>query len=333
MHPRKAHLNEIAPRRIRARAARWVTELHGPDRDATLEAKVRRWIDEDPRHAAAFELATAAWQYSGDLPASLPPRSSRSPNRAAAKVSRPVLACVAVLILALMTAIYMARDGSLTTGPGEQRTIVLTDGTQVSLNANSRVLVEYDAHVRKVTLKQGEALFDVVKHQSRPFIVLIGDHKIVALGTSFMVRREESRGSSFAVTLVEGRVAVEPISWPDVLPNAPAAGLTLLSSGERLKVGTDARVTVDKPSLDKVTAWRRGQLIFDDTSLSEAAAEFNRYGPMTVNIDGAAVGRLRVGGVFRIGDSSSFVRAMADAYHLRVIEHGREIVLTDRQAD
>jgi transmembrane sensor len=328
---RNARLNEIAPRRIRAQAARWVTELHAPDRDATLEARVRRWIEEDPRHAAAFELATAAWQYSGDLPASLPPRSARSPNRAA--VSRPVLACVAVLLLSLMTAIYLARDESLTTGPGEQRTIVLTDGTQVSLNANSRVLVQYDAHVRKVTLERGEALFNVVKHRSTPFIVVIGDRKVVALGTSFLVRREESAGSSFAVTLVEGRVAVEPISWPDALPNAPAAGLTILSSGERLKVGPDASVTVDRPSLDKVTAWRHGQLIFDDTRLSDAAAEFNRYGPMAITIDSATAGSLRVGGVFRIGDSSSFAHAMADTYHLRVIERGRQIVLTDRQAD
>jgi transmembrane sensor len=328
---RNARPNDIASRRIRARAARWVTELHGPDRDAELEAKVRRWIEEDPRHAAAFELATAAWQYSGDLPASLPPRSPASLKRA--RISRPVLAGVAVLLLALMTTIYLARDGSLTTGAGEQRTVVLTDGTQVSLNANSRLLVQYDARVRKVTLKRGEALFNVVKHQSRPFIVVIGDRKVVALGTSFLVRREEPAGSAFAVTLVEGRIAVEPSSWPDVLPDESARGLTLLSSGERLKVGADASVSVDKPSLDKVTAWRRGQLVFEDTSLGEAAAEFNRYGPMTITIESATAATRRVGGVFRIGDSSSFARAMADAYHLQMIEHGREIVLTDRRAD
>jgi transmembrane sensor len=333
MGPHRAQPNEIAPRRIRARAARWVTELHGPDRDAKLEARVRRWIEADPRHAAAFELATAAWQYSGDLPASLLPRPSAAPKRAAARVSRPILAGVAVLLLALVTAIYRARDGSLATGPGEQRTVVLTDGTQVSLNANTRVLVQYDAHARKVTLTRGEALFEVVKHQSRPFVVVVGARKVIALGTSFMVHREESASSAFAVTLVEGRVAVEPASWPDVLPSAPTAGLTLLSSGERLNVGADASETVDKPSLDRVTAWRRGQLIFDDTSLGEAAAEFNRYGPMTISVDGATAAKLRVGGVFRIGDSASFAHAMADAYHLRLIEHGRKIVLTDRPAD
>jgi transmembrane sensor len=329
---RPAKPSEIAPRRIRARAARWVVELHGPDRDAKLEAQVRRWIEADPRHAAAFELATAAWQYSGELPASLPPRRAASPGRAAT-IPRPVLAGIAALVLALMAAIYLARDGTLATGPGEQRTVVLTDGTQISLDANTRVLVQYDPGVRKVTLIGGEALFDVVKHQSRPFVVVVGDRKVIAVGTSFVVDRVEPASSAFAVTLVEGRVAVEPSSWPDTLPPGPSAGLTLLSSGERLTVGADATLAVDKPSLDRVTAWRRGQLIFDDTSLSEAAAEFNRYGPMIIEVDTPAVGNLRVGGVFRIGDSSSFAHAMADAHHLRLIERGRKILLTDRPAD
>jgi transmembrane sensor len=333
MESRTAQLNKIAPRRIRAQAALWVTELHGPDRDATLEARVRRWIEEDPRHAAAFELATEAWQRSGDLPAHLPVPPSGARTRTAAKVSRPVLACVAVLIVALVAAIYLARDGTLSTGPGEQKTVELSDGTQVSLDANSRVTVQYDERVRKVTLTSGEALFNVIKHQPRPFVVVIGDRKVIAMGTSFMVRREQPDGSAFAVTLVEGRVAVEPISWPDVLPQDVVAGVKLLNPGQRLRFEGDSAETVDSPSIDKITAWQHGQLIFDDTSLSEAAAEFNRYGSNTITIDSASAGKLRVGGVFRIGDPSSFAHAMANAYHLKIIKRGNQIVLTDKQAD
>ena len=81
--------------------------------------------------------------------------------------------------------------------------------------------------------------------------------------------------------------------------------------------------------MDKVTAWRRGQLIFDDTSLAEAAAEFNRYGTGKLTIEGASIGKLRVGGVFRIGDPSSFAQAMANTYHLRIINRGRQIVLAE----
>jgi len=69
---RRGRLDAVAPRHIRAQAALWVTDLHGPGRSPQLDAQVRRWIDADPRHAAAFELATEAWQRSGDLPALLP---------------------------------------------------------------------------------------------------------------------------------------------------------------------------------------------------------------------------------------------------------------------
>jgi transmembrane sensor len=334
MESRIAQLNKIAPRRIRVQAALWVTDLHGPDRDAALEERVRRWIAEDPRHAAAFELATEAWQRSGNLPGYLP---KGAPNPIAGRsrlgVSGRTLAGMTLLCAGLISAVCFLRDGTLVTGPAEQRTVQLSDGTQVSLNANSRVVVQYNERVRKVTLASGEALFNVTKHQLRPFIVVIGDRKVVAIGTSFMVRREEPAGSAFAVTLVDGRVAIEPISWPDVLPSDAVTGIQLLNPGERLRIEDDSTELRDSPSIDRVTAWRRGQLIFDDTSLSEAAAEFNRYGSDKIAIDGSRVEMLRVGGVFRIGDPSSFALAMANAYHLRIINRGKTIVLTDKQHD
>jgi transmembrane sensor len=334
MESRSAQLNKIAPRRIRVQAALWVTDLHGPDRNPALEARVRRWIAQDPRHAAAFELATQAWQRSGNLPGYLPRVAPRSlASRSLPRVSAGALAGMAILCAAFISAVFFLRDGTLATGPAEQRTVELSDGTQVTLNANSRVVVQYDDRVRKVTLASGEALFNVTKHQPRPFVVVIGDRKVVAMGTSFVVRREESTGSAFAVTLVEGRVAIEPISWPDVLPNDTVTGLKLLNPGERLRFAGDATEVRDSPSIDKVTAWQRGQLIFDDTSLSEAAAEFNRYGSNKITIESPAAGQLRVGGVFRIGDPASFAQAMGNAYHLRIINRGHTIVLTDESSD
>jgi transmembrane sensor len=325
MEPLIARLNKIANRRIRKQAALWVTDLHDRDRNSALEEKVRRWIAKDPRHAAAFESATEAWQRSGDLPGYLPERTRPG-------VSAKALAGMAILCVAFISAVYFLRDGTLVTGPGEQRKVDLSDGTQVSLNANSRVIVQYDDRVRRLTLARGEVLFNVVKHEPRPFVVIIGDQKIIAMGTSFMVRREDPTGPAFAVTLVEGRVAIEPISWPDVLPSAPVTGLKLLNPGERLRFD-DATEKRDAPSIERLTAWQRGQLIFDDTSLSEAAAEFNRYGSNKIAIDGAVLGRLRVGGVFRIGDPSSFAHAMANAYHLRVINGGNTIILTEKHTD
>jgi transmembrane sensor len=333
MEPRFALLNKIAARRILKRAAELVAELHGPERNAALDDKVRLWIAKDPRHAAAFERATDAWQNSGHFNPQRRGLDSLISNREPPKARGLALAGMGILCIVIVTAVYFLRDGTLETGPAEQRTVQLSDGTEVALNANTRVLVRYDAQVRKVFLVSGEALFTVIKHQPRPFVVVIGDQKVIAVGTSFVVRRDDPSGTAFAVTLVEGRVAIEPITWPNILPATPVTGLELLNPGERLRFEGGSTAKEDTPSIERITAWQRGQLIFDDTSLSEAAAEFNRYGTQKLTIDGDTLGKLRVGGVFRIGDPSSFAHAMANAYHMRIIENDRGIVLTDKHAD
>ena len=321
-------------RAIRAQAAVWVTDLHGPERSPELEAGVRRWLAEDPRHSQAFELATEAWQRSGNLPAHLPGEPRPAVPLAASRLLRGTsraagfgLAGAAALTVLFAAAFYLLKDPSLSTGYAEQRTVTLADGTEVTLNANSRVIVGYTDHLRQVTLTRGEALFNVTKHQSRPFVVIIGNRKVIALGTSFEVRREDTAEQSFTVTLIEGRVAIEPLAAPDLLPVEPIDAI-LLNPGQRLRIATNAPDSVDSPAIDKVTAWQHGQLIFEDTSIRDAAKEFNRYGKRRLRIDASVSDKIRVGGVFRIGDPDSFAHAMANAYRLRVVERTDEIKLT-----
>jgi transmembrane sensor len=327
-------MDKEIPRLIVAEAALWVTRLHGPHRDSTLESGFRRWLTDDPRHAAAFELATDAWQRSGNVATSLPMRSEHlAPRFPRLKFASAVLASTAITCVVVLAALHFLRDGTFATGPGEQRILTLSDGTQVTMNANSRMLVQFNNHVRKVALAAGEVSFDVAKHQARPFAVVIGNRKVVALGTSFMVRRDEPDAGAFTVTLLEGRVAVEPLSLPDQLPEQSAAAVRLLKPGERLRFADHSPETVDSPSIERVTAWRRGLLIFDDASLSEAAAEFNRYGPVKIAIGDADIGKIRVGGVFRIGDPADFAQVVANTHDLRIINRGGEIVMTAKPVE
>jgi transmembrane sensor len=329
-----ADMDKEIPRLIRAEAALWVTRLHGPHRDSTLESGFRRWLADDPRNAAAFELATDAWQRSGNLAMSQPMRSGHpAPRFPRWKFAGAVLASTVITCVVVLAALHFLRDGTFATGPGEQRILTLSDGTQVTMNANSRMLVQFDSRVRRVVLAAGEASFDVTKHQVRPFAVVIGDRKVVALGTSFMVRRDEPGGSAFTVTLLEGRVAVEPLSLPDALPEQSAAAVRLLRPGERLRFADHSPEIVDSPSIERLTAWRRGLLIFDDAPLSEAAAEFNRYGPVKITIGDADIGKIRVGGVFKIGDPANFAQAVANTHGLRIINRSGEIVMTIKPLD
>jgi transmembrane sensor len=177
-----------------------------------------------------------------------------------------------------------------------------------------------------VVLKSGEAYFNVA-HERRPFVVLVGERKVIAVGTSFLVRREDIADSALTVTLIEGRVAIAPLSAPDVLPPNPLPEITLLSAGKRLRLGSAAQPKIDVPSMDSETAWMRGQLIFDNTPLREAVAEFNRYNALQIKIAVGPAGDIPVGGVFRISDAASFATAVAQSHELRLVRVGNEVLL------
>ncbi len=110
---------------------------------------------------------------------------------------------------------------------GEQRSIVLEDGSTVQLNSRTRLRVNYTEHERRVQLLQGQALFSVAKNPMRPFIVQSASATVRAVGTQFDVYRKPS---GTIVTVIEGKVAVVPKSKVAGLSRAPEGEL----AGERL---------------------------------------------------------------------------------------------------
>ncbi|WP_431286752.1 hypothetical protein [Roseateles chitinivorans] len=76
-------------------------------------------------------------------------------------------------------------------------------------------------------------------------------------------------------------------------------------------------VTLDRPRIDQVTAWKRSEVVFDDVSLPEAVTEMNRYNREPIVLVGdAALSRLRVSGSYRAGDSDGFAHAAAALHGL-----------------
>ena len=312
--------------RVQAEAAAWIALLHSSERNAEIEAGLKRWIAADPLHAKAWEVATDIWNDTSGLPRRIPvPRVPASPPRR--PYLRPVLAAGLICLLAGGFAVRYFLRPTVNTVIGEQRTINLEDGTRVELNTDSHLVVSYDRQTRTVTLTSGEAYFQVA-HEQRPFIVIAGERKIMALGTAFTVRRDASVDDPLTVTLIEGRVAVEPL---ETNPQTPAAEVKILNPGERLRVHRHDQPTLDSPPMDKVTGWMRGQLIFDHTPLREAVAEFNRYSSLKITVASSEAAAIPVGGIFRINDSKSFARAVAQTNDLELTFRDGELVL-DKEA-
>jgi transmembrane sensor len=209
-------------------------------------------------------------------------------------------------------------DPTYTTGVGEQRVVRLDDGTRLSLNSGTCVVITYSDSERRVELVRGEAFFEVAHNAARPFIVTAGDQQVVAIGTSFVVRYEAART---AITLLDGSVRVSP---------ATDVGLTL-APGERVTFAAGGSRRLDEPKIEAVTAWRRGEVMLDSTQLEDAVAELNRYDKNTLIIDDPRIATLSISGIYHAGDSRGFAHTIAKLYGLEIIEQSNRIHL--RAAD
>lgn len=300
--------------RLNAEASAWLARLHGP-RGADAEGALQDWLKADPAHQEAFERATELWEI---LPGAA--AFDAEPPRTASRrfVPLAIAASLAVLAGAGAMTVYLNQPVTYDTRTGEQRMATLDDGSRIALNTDSRLTVKFDREAREVSLDRGEAMFDVAHDAARPFIVKAGDERIKALGTSFVVRRD---GERVRVTLLSGKVEVARMGERPRL-------LAVLAPGERVSATPDTVPVLDRPVLESVTAWRRGELRFRDTPLSEAVAEVNRYGRQRVIVNDARLAALPISGVFATDDPAEFAAAVAQLHGLRVQREGEAVLLT-----
>lgn len=329
-----------------AEAAAWIARLHGEERTVQVEAGFKRWLAASVEHRAAFDMANDLWTSIEDRPKPRTPAFVRWPQAGFVITWPRALAAAVVIAMVTISIALYPHDMGLATRVGEQRNLTLQDGTRVSLNTASRIHVRYDRSVRRVELDKGEAYFEVAKRSDWPFVVIAGGKQVVARGTAFLVRRDER---NFAVTLVEGKVVVAPAGEAvTASPQTPtsAAGTSgsqsnsdpqngavtgadiTLAPGQRLMFADHERPRLDRPPLERVTAWQHGQVVLDHTPLADAAAEMNRYSEVELVIEEPEAGRAEVTGIFRVADSESFAVAVAETYHLSVADRGRRIVLS-----
>lgn len=324
----------ILRRRARAEASAWVARLHGPMRTPEVEAAFRHWLGASDENRLQFERVTQVWDDARGIPQGgvvRPIRRERSYGTRPWAVAAVILAAVGIVTLSVYR-IWFA--GVYRTGIGEQLLVHLEDGSRVLLNSNSRIKVHFTADRRHVIMGHGEAYFEVAGVPERRFIVSAGSHDVTALGTAFQVRYD---AGDTAVTLVEGKVAVSNPDRGARGARAPAGGssegstdgtqMVTLNPGERLLMVRNAAPKRDVPRLDVVTAWRRGEVVLEKTTLDEAVAEMNRYQGEQLVIGSPSVGKLRISGIYHIGDSADFARTVASLYRLQVTEKDNQIRL------
>ena len=202
---------------------------------------------------------------------------------------------------------------------GEQKTYRLADNSVLYLNTDSAVTIRYSPTQRLIALTSGEAAFEVVHEAQRPFRVLAGPAKVVDLGTKFDVRL---RPETAVVTVLEGRVAVEP-STPEkvgtVSGQNPTPQSVQLGTNQQLSVAEGewppTAILVDA---ERATSWLHRQIAFDHEPLERVATEFNRYAAKPIEITAPALRSLEVSGVFSTDDPEEFIAFLRSFEGVRV---------------
>jgi len=160
-------------------------------------------------------------------------------------------------------------------GKGEEYQLVLSDGTQVWLNSESRLKfpVQFAKNRREVIL-EGEAFFEVTKNPEAPFIVKTGPMNVEVLGTSFNVSAYKDE-ASIQTTLVEGKVRVSSTfgqSQEQVLkPNEQAVFNKSNNQIEIIEVNAAL-----------YACWREGVFVFDEDNLEDILKKLSRWYDLNV---------------------------------------------------
>lgn len=250
----------------RDEAARlWAIRVEDPD-FADWDA-FTAWLEADPGHAAAYDAALA--DAAAMVALLRTPASRKSPTKPAPAARwRPGWRWTGGAVAAALLAVAGwtvwqpgPQPREIASAPGERRVVDLADGSQVTLNGGTRLILSADGP-RRATLVEGEALFSVRHDDANPFVVTSGKVRLVDAGTVFNVVRD---GATMRVAVAEGAVIYQP-----------GAGEVRLAPGAALEVADGADPVVGQVAPEQVGSWRAGQLVYSNARLDRVARDLSR---------------------------------------------------------
>jgi transmembrane sensor len=304
-------------------AAEWLVELAEPARTRARRREFMKWLKESPQHIEEFlRIATLQLEVAEQssvvqdivtelksrddrctvplfrepvTPARLPVAERHGRARYLAWASAAALAVIAVVLV--RSPVFEPPPISHRTELGEQRSIVLDDGSIMILNTLSEATVQFSRATRQVTLVAGEAMFDVVSNPDRPFVVETGAMSLSVLGTKFSVYRKKN---STRLAVVEGAVSA-------VSRYAPGNNVVVRTGEGAVATVQGISLTDLKFDVEKAIAWTERRLIFDGAPLAEVVAEFNRYNRLPLVVEDSALANRAITTVFNAHDVSALV--------------------------
>lgn len=343
--------------RIESAAADWLARRDSGTWGEADQQQLDAWIVESIAHRIAWLRLESTWQRADRLSAlrapTVPAAAPTAPAPAVVPIPLPTRAPASVptasprragtrwlprfstqriaasLVLVAAACSWMgwryAQDWQsehFATAVGARQQVALADGSVLTLNTATQLRTLVNQSGRKVWLEDGEAYFDIAHDKKHPFVVIAGDRRITVLGTRFVVRRQ---GDQVNVVVEEGRVQIASAQGAgDVDPTVIVRNQAAVARAGNVLVMPKA-----PKQIDDELSWRQGKLVFDQTTLGDAATQFNRYNTRKLVIADAAIARIRIGGSFDANNMGGFVALLKQGFGLAVQDSGNEIRISN----
>lgn len=339
--------------RIADAAHHWRAVLQDEQYSKQDRSKFERWMAADPRHAAAFAEAEIFWKQLESVSFRSTDDLSSGTQRARRRLSilpnsyRPIfffaaaafaaigvfaLSQIQTLAPASQNTIAQATPSEFETVTGESQTYVLSDGTQLTLGAQSAVEFAEMESERRAELIAGSAYFEVAENKDRPFLVEIGGTSVKVTGTAFNLDR---RGDAVTVSVAEGSVSV---SHPFVVEGAiykssseewrarrgQMIQVVQLGAGDQVAVSKRAGLgKVESVREEAIGAWRDGHLIYVRAPIGDIIADLNRYSANEIIVSDD-IRDIRVSGTFAANEPEAVLLTLEEALPVLVV-HGNQV--------
>lgn len=311
-------------------AARWYIRMRDAAPDAPERSQFEAWLMADSAHQAEYESISATMQQLNTnktlkmMADAVETKAYFDKNERKRKLANAVTKTVAVLIIGLAAMFSVQQYHVWQTQPvlqvaanntiGKITTQSLSDGSKITLSANSEMQITYYRHQRYIRLNRGEAIFDVAKDEKRPFVVESANAKITVLGTRFAVNK---LSNLVRVSVEHGRVQVEAQAEALILSNGQVAEIKLNQAPEQ----------VQKNALDAF-GFAQGKLIFAGADIQEIADTIARYRQTPIIVQGLP--KSRTSAVINTKDAEQFLQGLPNIAPVQIMNQSQKTIIVEK---
>lgn len=307
---------EMQDNAIDSEAAAWAARLDAqPDADFS---ELEDWLARSPRHKGALLRAQAALSLLGTRPEAANDDDGDDLAESRSRISRWWIGAggaIAAAAVALALFVTSPNEAVLyATEAGQIQQIALDDGSSMSIDARTKVSVDFTQDQRRIILSEGRALFRASDDPARPFQVAVGDIIITDIGTEFQVF-DDTQANEIEVLVTEGEVRIDGPS-----------GAISVTEGQLIRVARSSGANANpmkqlaRTDISRVTAWREGRLDLAGESLGEAVDQLNRANKIQIEIVSDTLRGKELFGSFRMDDPRGFARAVSVSLDAQLIE-------------